>query len=210
MTEETITYTRKKKKARSEITVLEAVPEAGVMETKIVSKEKAPKRPMSDKQKANIERLIQMNKEKREAKLLTKDADDKAKAEALAKAKEEAEAKEMQELKAKGLRKVKYIIKPRKKREAKHVEPKKEEAKHVEQKPKVSFEAKHMENQKDYLDKDDYDYPSESDEDESDIIPSDTTDTKQIKRKVQKIKQLESALAETKSNPYNDLLKKYY
>lgn len=195
---QTITYTRKKKKSKSEITVLEAVPEAGVMETKIVSKEKAPKRPMSDKQKANIERLIQMNKEKREAKLLTKDADDKAKAEAIAKAKAEAEAKEMQDLKSRGLRKVKYIIKPRKKREAKKEEKKKEEQPISQQ------------NQKDYLQKEDYDYPSESDESESDNIPSDTTDTKQIKKKVQKIKQLQSAITETKSNPYNELLKKYF
>jgi hypothetical protein len=192
---QTITYTRKMKKAKNEITVLEAVPEAGVMETKIVSKEKAPKRPMTEKQKANIERLIQLNKEKREAKLLTKDADDKAKAEAEAKAKAEAEVKEMQELKAKGLRKVKYIIKPRKKRESKQ---KKEEKKISQFKSNVSFE------------KDDY--PSDTDESDEDTEcpPSDTTDTKQIKRKVQKIKQLQNAIIETKQNPYDSLLKKYF
>ena len=199
---QTITYTRKKKKSKSEITILEPVPEAGVMETKIVSKEKAPKRPMTEKQKANIERLIQLNKEKREAKLLTKESDDKAKAEAEAKAKAEAEAKEMEELKAKGLRKVKYIIKPRKKREPKS---KKKEEKKEEQ---IS-----QQKGKDYLKKDEYDYPSESDEDESDdSIPSESesTDTKKIKKKVQKIKQLQSAIIETKQNPYNDLLKKYF
>lgn len=204
MTEETITYTRKKKNQKNPakpkvIETLEPIKEDDAV---VISMDKAklikPKKELSVKQKANVERLVALNKERK----LKREADAKDKADEEIKAKAEAEQKEKDDLAKQGLRKVKYIIKPRKKREVKHVEAK----------PKVSFEEQPIsqQNQKDYLQKDDYDYPSETDEDESDRIPSDTTDTKQIKRKVQKIKQLQSAITETKSNPYNDLLKKYY
>ena len=201
----TITYQRKKhnKKEPKVIETLEPIKEEE--ETLPISKDKAkallPKKEQTEKQKAHIERLVALNKEKKLKRL----EEAKAKEDEIIKLKAEAEQKEKDDLAKQGLRKVKYVVQPRKK----HVNPRGKEKKKEEKKEEEISQEK----QKGYLKKDEYDYPSDTDEDESDdSIPSasETSDTKQIKRKVQKIKQLQSAITETKSNPYNDLLKKYF
>jgi len=201
MAEETITYTRKKKNQKNPPKPIEGLEPIKEEDVVVISKNKAqsilPKKELSEKQKANIERLVAINKERK----LKREQEAKEKAEAEAKAKLEAEQKEKEELAKQGLRKVKYIIKPRKKREKKEIPKEKEEQKQISHvKPNVSFQA-----EKD-------DYPSDTDESDEDTEspPSDTTDTKQIKRKVQKIKQLENAITQTKTNPYDSLLKRFF
>ena len=166
----TITYQRKKhnKKEPKVIETLEKIKEEE--ETLPISKDKAkallPKKEQTEKQKAHIERLVALNKEKK----LKRIEEAKAKAEEEVKLKAEAEQKEKDDLAKQGLRKVKYVVQPRKK----HVNPRGKEKKKEEKKEEAKHEEQISQQKgKDYLKKDVYDYPSDTDEDESDdSIPS--------------------------------------
>jgi hypothetical protein len=140
------------------------------------------KRQMTDKQKENIQRLIELNKKRREEQ---KKADEEQ-------AEKERKAKELEDAK---LKKKTYIVKPKRPYVKKKNVVKQEHPGHAE-----GINARAA--QKSLLLTE---MSSNSDNDETE---GDTTDTRTIKKKLQHIQTINNKLEEVKTNPYLNLLKK--